>query len=105
MAQRTQFDLLQLRFLHLGKVVQKRGGAKIAEHGVPGLQIAQRVVPIQISMQHAALVQMGHGSAQALNQLGGHWRADVQSCGIDIACTAFKTGWPGQRQHIGVQQG
>ena len=71
MAQRTQFNLLQLRFLHFWQALQKRSGTKVAEHGVPGLQVAQDIVGIQITMQQTEAVQMGDGRAYALQQLAG----------------------------------
>ena len=95
MAQRTQLDLLQLRFLRFGQALQKRSGPKVAEHGVPGLQIAQDIVGVQISMQQTTAVQMGDGGAYALQQLLGLVGLQAKFGVIDITCATVEAWRPG----------
>ena len=95
MAQRTQLDLLQLRFLRFEQALQKRGGAKVAEHGLPGLQIAQDIVGVQISMKQTTAVQMGDGRAYALQELLGLVGLQAKFGVIDITCAAVEAWRPG----------
>ena len=77
--------------------MEQGGGAHIAEHGLASDSIAQRVVRIQITMQQAALMQMGDGGAKVLYQALRCCGRQAQARGIDIAGTALETGWPSQR--------